>query len=81
LCATLDEDAGRGRTGLPGVLDAGIDEERQRASRSASAKTSCGDLPPSSSVTGTTFCAAAACTRRPVATEPVKEMADARDAR
>ena len=40
---------------------------------SASENTSCGDLPPSSSVTGTTFCAAAVCTRRPTATEPVNE--------
>ena len=44
------------------------------ASRSASSKTSCGDLPPSSSVTGTTLAAAAAWTRAPTATEPVKEM-------
>ena len=44
------------------------------ASRSASAKTICGLLPPSSSVTGTAFLAAAVCTSVPVATEPVKEM-------
>src|SRR5207244_10190499 len=41
-------------------------------SRSASAKTSWGDLPPSSSVTGTAFRAAAAWTSAPVVTEPVK---------
>ena len=28
--APVDEDARTGRTGLPGILDAGIDEERQR---------------------------------------------------
>ena len=43
-------------------------------SRSASANTSCGDLPPSSSVTGATWRAAAAWTSAPTATEPVKEM-------
>ncbi|MCY1239620.1 hypothetical protein D9M72_524250 [compost metagenome] len=43
-------------------------------SRSASAKTIWADLPPSSSVTGTAFFAAAACTISPVRTEPVKEM-------
>ena len=43
------------------------------ASRSASAKTICGLLPPSSSVTGTAFLAAAICTSAPVATEPVNE--------
>src|SRR5271156_4560078 len=43
-------------------------------SGSASANTSCGDLPPSSSVTGATWRAAAACTSAPTATEPVKEM-------
>ena len=44
------------------------------ASRSASAKTICGLLPPSSSVTGTAFFAAAAWISAPTATEPVKEM-------
>ena len=44
------------------------------ASRSASAKTTCGDLPPSSSVTGTSRSAAARATARPVATEPVKPI-------
>ena len=43
------------------------------ASRSASAKTICGLLPPSSSVTGTVFFAAAAWISRPTATEPVKD--------
>ena len=43
-------------------------------SRSASANTSCGDLPPSSSVTGTTFLAAARWISWPTATEPVNEM-------
>ena len=43
------------------------------ASRSASSKTSCGDLPPSSSVTGTTFAAAAAWISRPTGSEPVNE--------
>ncbi len=69
-----DEDARAGRAGLAGVLDAGIDEEGQRRSRSASANTSCGDLPPSSSVTGTTFSPRPACTSLPTPTEPVKEM-------
>ncbi len=40
---------------------------------SASAKTICGLLPPSSRVTGTAFCAAAAWTSAPVATEPVND--------
>ena len=44
------------------------------ASRSASANTSCGLLPPSSSVTGTAFFAAAAWISAPTATEPVNEM-------
>ncbi len=43
------------------------------ASRSASANTICGLLPPSSSVTGTVFFAAAACTCWPTATEPVND--------
>ena len=43
------------------------------ASRSASAKTICGDLPPSSSVTGQWRLAAAAATQVPVAGEPVNE--------
>ena len=44
------------------------------ASRSASANTICGLLPPSSSVTGMAFCAAAVWIKVPTATEPVKEM-------
>ena len=40
-------------------------------SKSQSAKTIIGDLPPSSSVTGHRFCAAAAITARPVVPEPV----------
>ena len=44
------------------------------ASRSASAKTICGLLPPSSSVTGMAFFAAAVWISAPTATEPVKEM-------
>ncbi len=44
------------------------------ASRSASANTICGLLPPSSSVTGTAFFAAAAWISAPVVTEPVNEM-------
>src|SRR6187402_2323462 len=48
------------------------------ASRSASAKTTCGLFPPSSSVTGTAFAAAAVCTRAPVATEPVQDVERAR---
>ena len=43
------------------------------ASRSASANTIWGDLPPSSSVTGTALRAAAACTDAPASNEPVKE--------
>ena len=42
------------------------------ASRSASAKTSSGPLPPSSAVKGTRFCAAAVATSRPVSEDPVK---------
>src|SRR5688572_27715654 len=41
------------------------------AARSASGKTICGDLPPSSSVTLLMFSAAACATARPVAVEPV----------
>ena len=41
------------------------------AARSASSKTTCGDLPPSSRVTRLTFSAAAFATARPVAVEPV----------
>ena len=41
------------------------------ACRSASAKTTCGDLPPSSNVTGLRFSAAATATLRPVAVDPV----------
>ncbi len=41
------------------------------ACRSASGNTTCGDLPPSSSVTGLRFSAAATATLRPVAVEPV----------
>ncbi|MNT98580.1 hypothetical protein D3C72_2411940 [compost metagenome] len=44
------------------------------ASRSASANTICGDLPPSSSVTGQWRSAAAKPTLRPVMVEPVNEM-------
>ncbi|KAG0730738.1 hypothetical protein G6F22_022106 [Rhizopus arrhizus] len=44
------------------------------ASRSASSNTTCGDLPPSSSVTGTWFSAAACATILPVCGEPVNEM-------
>ena len=43
------------------------------ASRSASAKTICGLLPPSSSVTGTVCLAAAAWIIEPTLTEPVKD--------
>ena len=43
-------------------------------SRSASAKTTFGDLPPSSSLTGTRCCAAARITARPVTVEPTKLM-------
>src|SRR4051794_1943667 len=43
-------------------------------SRSASAKTTLGDLPPSSSFTGTRCCAAAAMIARPVAVDPTKLM-------
>jgi hypothetical protein len=43
------------------------------ASRSASANTSCGDLPPSSSTTGTWWIAATSCTSRPTSGEPVNE--------
>ena len=43
-------------------------------SRSASAKTICALLPPSSSVTGTAFFAAAAWISVPTAAEPVNEM-------
>ncbi len=53
---------------MPGATSIG-----SAASRSASSKTSCGDLPPSSSVTGTTLAAAAAWISRPTASEPVKE--------
>ncbi|CFW30601.1 Uncharacterised protein [Bordetella pertussis] len=45
-----------------------------RASRSASAKTICGDLPPSSSVTGTCRSAAVCVTSTPTRGEPVNEM-------
>jgi len=41
------------------------------AARSASGKTTCGDLPPSSRVTGFRFSAAACATARPVAVDPV----------
>src|SRR3977135_243539 len=44
------------------------------ASRSASANTTCADLPPSSSVTPIWFCAAAAWIAVPVWGLPVKEM-------
>jgi hypothetical protein len=43
-------------------------------SRSASANTTFGDLPPSSSLTGTRFRAAEAMIARPVAVEPTKLM-------
>ncbi len=47
-------------------------------SRSASANTTCGDLPPSSSVTGATWRAAAACTSAPDRNRPGEgEMPDA----
>ena len=39
---------------------------------SASGATSAGDLPPSSSVTGVRFSAAASATARPTAVDPVK---------
>src|SRR6187551_2520792 len=51
------------------------------ASRSASAKTTCGLFPPSSSVTGTAFCAAAVWTRAPVATDPVNDAGMRRERR
>ena len=43
-------------------------------SRSASGKTMLGDLPPSSSPTGTTFVAAACATSVPTSRDPVNEM-------
>ena len=43
------------------------------ASRSASAKIRFGDLPPSSSVTGITWSAAALLTSEPTSTEPVND--------
>jgi hypothetical protein len=42
------------------------------AARSASANTTCGDLPPSSRCSGVRFAAQAAITDAPVAGEPVK---------
>ena len=44
------------------------------ASRSASSKTRCADLPPSSSRTPVMFCAAAAATCAPTAVEPVNAI-------
>ena len=57
----------------PALCDPELTRNGSAASRSASANTTCGDLPPSSSVTGTAFSAAAAWTIAPVAAEPVKE--------
>ena len=45
-------------------------------SRSASSNTSCGDFPPSSSVTGMTFFAAAAWIISPVLTDPVNDICE-----
>ena len=42
-------------------------------SRSASSRITFGDLPPSSSATGFTFCAASSLTRRPARVEPVND--------
>src|SRR2546430_15944130 len=51
-----------------------VADEAAARSRSASAKMMFGDLPPSSSVTGTTLSAAAFMMAIPVGTEPVKVM-------
>jgi hypothetical protein len=70
---SLDEEPRACAARLAGVLDDRVDSAGNAASISASANTTCGDLPPSSSVTGQCRCAAAAATPAPVAGDPVND--------